>query len=471
MSSEPSELSPVPDDLQAQLWNGCAEEHRVLECAGNQLEPADCDLEGLDFEFLMQNGQQSDESDNDPTDSDPPRERVRPPQPQPRQGGGGTSGSNKTPCAPRSKAAVASKAIPAARFFGRAAASASAARSRRPLAVVMTASTVTACPRISDHLPPAECAAAAQTADAPWRDFMPYHEDENTLVTISMGQWLALQQELRLKDFLIFQLERQLNFERGCDGWFESNSWVREQREEQLHTYTEGNSGGEDNADAQARAGMAVDEYENEDERAEHLLRQRSAGWWDGEAETVRRQYEGMEHQCSMDQAKLGEDEREEYNWHMKYLVEEMVDSFKTRRETQERSQETRITTWRQHHDRVRQRHLQTVWKPLLGFYGEDADTPLGSDGFDGALLGQFYENHGSDEGSLSDYISVASTSVDSRRASSDSSSDSASSSRPSTPSSSPRSCRSAHEAVGGGLGNSSSNQGELDGSKGPGTA
>lgn len=143
--------------------------------------------------------------------------------------------------------------------------------------------------------------------------------------SVSQGQWLALQQELRMKDFVVWQLERQLGFERGCDEWLVAECWREEQEDE-----SDGNT--------------------------PNSFASQSACWWRLEAQCVRSLYDRVDLQSTTDQSRLTVQDRADYFAHLQPLVDQVVRAFNVRRVEAERTTERRLRELKRHRDNVSHR-------------------------------------------------------------------------------------------------------------------
>lgn len=207
---------------------------------------------------------------------------------------------------------------------------------------------------------------------------------------VSRGTWLAAQQELRLKDFAMQQLERQLGFERGCYQWLESTLRTRECREEQVgylaHDVME-------DAEALHVAGIAVQKFRGEDRWTEDVLLSQNSVWWRTEAKTVETLQEGMQSQLFDDHAGLTTQDRQMYDAHVAPQIDRIVRDFECRRGKAEQWSQERVHDLHDHHSLVLQRHLSTLLEgALTQGEGDDDDPecePLGAPSPDASATGE----------------------------------------------------------------------------------
>lgn len=177
----------------------------------------------------------------------------------------------------------------------------------------------------------------------------------------SKGQWLAMQQELRMKDFVVQQLERQLGFERGCDKWLATESTSMERRREQLGFCAAECEGAFDRS-RQVLACMAANsEIEVESKRTEDTYVTRNEGWWHSEAEFVKALYQRVEVQSTADLSDMSERDRVAYHEYIQPLVQKLVTTFNTRRFQAEQFREQRLRALQQHHEDLLRRHMSSA--------------------------------------------------------------------------------------------------------------
>lgn len=175
--------------------------------------------------------------------------------------------------------------------------------------------------------------------------------------TGSQGQWLALQQELRMKDFVVRQLERQLGFERGVEELLVAQCDSRDRFcEEQVDFLAEKLQGEFDST------GMsAVDAMDHTDKQIEDTFIQRNVCWWQSEAQSVRSMYENVESQSNADQAQLSDQDKTMYFVHLQRLVDTTVRAFNLRRMEAETSGKRRLKTLKDNHAERLHRHIWAV--------------------------------------------------------------------------------------------------------------
>lgn len=172
------------------------------------------------------------------------------------------------------------------------------------------------------------------------------------------GHWLALQQELRMKDFVVQQLQRQLGFEQGCGRWLASERLIMEQRgEEQLHYLAVANGFHQ----GPILTDLGVEEIEADGRRTEDTYMRHSAGWWHSEAQSVETLSRMVEMQSTADQVRLGEEDRTAYRSYISPIVASLQQTFNTRRRDAERIRLERLRVLKQEHGELLQRHVRSA--------------------------------------------------------------------------------------------------------------
>jgi hypothetical protein len=244
--------------------------------------------------------------------------------------------------------------------------------------------------------------------------FEDYFEDYSDDKTNGMGSHvdvsrltskvLVLRQGLRLKDFSIRQLERQLGFERSCDDWLVSEKISQEYREEQISRLADELPNG---MDAHRRVGRAVEALQGDDERLEELYLQHSSGWWRSEAHCVQVACRDMELGRDHDLDTLCHDDRVSYGRHIQEFTRNLLGSFTTRRHQAQQLYENKLQILRSQHNTVRQRYLHTIFSTSARAFGcaPEMDTPeasfAGNDAADPADFNLAWPDSAEDESSV----------------------------------------------------------------------
>lgn len=171
-------------------------------------------------------------------------------------------------------------------------------------------------------------------------------------------QWLLLQHELRVKDFGIQQLERQLGFERKLDAWFMSELTRREMCEDRMSDIVARHCEQENRLWLEE---LAADALLGEDRRVEENLWSQGVSWWLCEAGSTQEMARGIEQQSFEDQARLDPRDRAEYRSEVSGIACKLVNSFRARRFSAEMLQSERVQRLRERNDMARGKRLRHV--------------------------------------------------------------------------------------------------------------
>lgn len=175
---------------------------------------------------------------------------------------------------------------------------------------------------------------------------------------VSPGHWLAVQQELRTKDFVLNQLERQLGFEQGRDEWLMSEWHWREKRERHIINLTLQESSCEMVFE---HVGQAVNMFMGEDQHVEDTYCKQGNNYWMSEAQSTHVLFNDIQQKSVQDSAGLTDYDREEYDAHMQPVLLDLLTNFNTRRSDAQRQQLSIVQQMQKHHKKVRKRLLASA--------------------------------------------------------------------------------------------------------------
>lgn len=182
--------------------------------------------------------------------------------------------------------------------------------------------------------------------------------DDQSQNYVSAGQWLAVQQELRTKDFAIEQLQRQLGFEQSRDEWLMSEVHWREKRERHITSLAWRDAC---SAEVFNEVDQAVNTFMGEDRLVEDMYCLHGQDWWTSEAEAIHGLFSDITSRGLQDHTELTDIDRMEYNAYLKPMLEKFLKSFNTRRSDAEELQSSIVQEMKKHHTKVRNRLLATA--------------------------------------------------------------------------------------------------------------
>lgn len=177
------------------------------------------------------------------------------------------------------------------------------------------------------------------------------------LPQVSQGHWLAVTQELKMKEFAIRQMDRQLDFERRRADWLMSEIRWRERRECHISSFTQG---GFVDELALENGLMAVNDSLGEDHRVQDSYASNSSSFWSVEASWMEALCSEI-HMESIEDHSLSESDRLEYYRHLTPAFRGLRKSFKSRRFQADQHQCEALQQIQKHHDKVRSRHLRAL--------------------------------------------------------------------------------------------------------------
>lgn len=176
----------------------------------------------------------------------------------------------------------------------------------------------------------------------------------------SLGFSMATQQELKMKDFIIGQLRRQLGFERGRGEWLASEQHWRERRERHVKCFSSRSSNAF-NSRRMQDVRSEVDRFMGEDHHVEESYRSNSSNFWLDEASSLDALFHDIEMQAAHMRSKMTEDEALEYEERLMAAFRQLKDDFNARRSEAARHQSEEMEVLHKYHDKVRKRHLFTI--------------------------------------------------------------------------------------------------------------
>lgn len=192
-----------------------------------------------------------------------------------------------------------------------------------------------------------------------WVENQEYGFDNCWPTEVSRGRWLAEQQELRTKDFMMSQLERQLEFERGRGDWLTSELTWRELREGRVTVLAQKQTTGLEK-DVESDM-LEVGQFLDEDLRLQHAFTSQTASFWSCEANSTKSLRCDLEQQVLKDRCLLDDTDRAEYDQHLITVFHGLRHSFESRRFEAREHQRIMSSALQMHHGKVRDRHLQAI--------------------------------------------------------------------------------------------------------------
>jgi hypothetical protein len=192
-----------------------------------------------------------------------------------------------------------------------------------------------------------------------WVENQEYGFDNCWPTEVSRGRWLAEQQELRTKDFVMSQLERQLEFERGRGDWLTSELTWRELREGRVTVLAQKQTTGLEK-DVESDM-LEVGQFLDEDLRLQDAFTSETASFWSCEANSTKSLRCDLEQQVLKDRCVLDDTDRAEYDQHLITVFHGLRHSFESRRFEAREHQRIVSSALQMHHGQVRSRHLQAI--------------------------------------------------------------------------------------------------------------
>lgn len=176
----------------------------------------------------------------------------------------------------------------------------------------------------------------------------------------SRGFSMATQQEMKMKDFTIGQLTRQLGFERGRGEWLTTEQHWRERRERHVKCFSS-RPGTAINSRRMQDVRTEVDRFMGEDHLVEESYRSNSSNFWLDEASSLDALFHDIEMQTAYLRSEMTEDEALEYEERLMAAFRHLKENFNARRSEAARHQSEEMQVLHKHHDKVRKRHLFTI--------------------------------------------------------------------------------------------------------------
>lgn len=216
---------------------------------------------------------------------------------------------------------------------------------------------------------------------------------EEVWESVTNGRWLALKQEMKMKDFRNDQMGRQIDFERHRTAWLESERSWREDRERRMDVLAyeaqpqhidepictrtmrtdeiwRGQSPTDNRAESREHGYQAIDVFFGEDVSLESSYMRNSQAFWDVEANSMRSHEDDMLAQSEQDQVYMSTAERQEYENSLDNAFETMRAGFEEQRTEAHKNANQVVQDLSKHHDKVRWRHLQN----MMSEHEEDED-------------------------------------------------------------------------------------------------
>jgi hypothetical protein len=188
-----------------------------------------------------------------------------------------------------------------------------------------------------------------------------YYGNTDLDFSVSQGLWLASQQELKVKDFMLAQLTRQLFFERGREDWLKSEQQWRETREQHFSCFAQDGCTGVADHDALQAANMQVTTSMTEDQRLEECYNSNFCSFWTEEARSIDMLLNDIEQQSCKDHSEMTGSDKDEYDKHLLPIFSTLTENFKFRRQEANQLRREIVQDLHSHLDTVRKRHLHVI--------------------------------------------------------------------------------------------------------------